>query len=173
VETWDAIRGQRAIRAFADRPLDAEHLDMIVAAGRRAPSSKNTQRWAFVVCTDREHLRQLVAVGNFAGHVASAAVAIAIVTPDESDPGRREWIMFDAGQVAQNIMLTAWDLGVGSAHAAVHHEAVARELLGYPEGQRCDLLISLGYPADPSLMTRPPAKGGRRSPDELIHRERW
>jgi nitroreductase len=89
VETWEAVRGQRAIRAFADRPLDPDHLDRIVAAGRRAPSSKNTQRWAFIVCTDREHLRRLVAVGNFAGHLASAAAAIAIVTADEPDPGRR------------------------------------------------------------------------------------
>ena len=56
---WDAIRTRRAIRRFADRPLEPAHLERILHAGRRAGSSKNHQRWAFIVCRDREHLREL------------------------------------------------------------------------------------------------------------------
>ena len=79
---WDTIRSRRVIRRFADRPLAPAHLDRIVRAGRRANSSKNQQRWAFIVCEDRAHLKELSAVGPWAGHLASAAVGIALVTPD-------------------------------------------------------------------------------------------
>ncbi len=79
---WDAIARKRAIRRFAAEPLAPDHLDRILRAGRHAPSSKNRQRWTFIVCEDREHLRELAAVGPFADHIAGAAVAVALVTPD-------------------------------------------------------------------------------------------
>lgn len=173
MDTWDAISRLRAIRSFSDQPLDPSHLDRILRAGRRAPSSKNTQRWAFVVCQDRGHLGELSKVGPFAGHIAGAAAAVALVTPDAEHVDQRGWIMLDAGQAAQNMMLAAWDLGVGSAHAAVYDDALARDLLGYPDQQRCDLILSLGYPADPSMMSRPLGKGGRQPFEEIVHWERW
>lgn len=173
METWEAIRTYRAVRSFADRPLAQEHLDRIVRAGRRAPSSKNTQRWDFVVCVDREHLRELAGIGPFAGHVAMAAAAVALVAPEVDEPDRRAWIMFDLGQATQNMLMAAWDVGVGGVHASVYDEQVARTALGYPDGYRCDLVISFGYPADGSLLAAPPARGGRRPLDEVVHWERW
>jgi nitroreductase len=133
METWAAISRIRAVRAFTERPLEPGHIERILRAGRRAPSSKNSQRWAFVACQERQHLIELSKVGPFAGHLAWAGFAVAVVTPEADEPGRREWIMFDAGQAAQNMMLAAWDLGIGSAHAAVYDEAMARSLLGYPD----------------------------------------
>ena len=136
-------------------------------AARLAPSSKNEQRWAFVVCTDRDHLRELARVGDYAGHLGSAAAAIAIVTPNAADAWERESIAFDAGQATENAMLAAWELGIGSSHASVYDEPLARELLGYPE----DVLISLGHPADPTIFQRPPR--GRRPLGEVRHHERY
>ena len=56
VDTWQAIDTTRAIRKFAERPLEPEHLRRILDAGRRSGSSKNQQNWDFIVCADREHL---------------------------------------------------------------------------------------------------------------------
>lgn len=173
METWAAISTYRAVRAFLDQPLEPEHLERILRAGRRAPSSKNSQRWAFIVCRDRDRLQQLARVGPFAGHLASAGAAIALVTPEADDPRTGGWIMLDIGQVAQNMLLAAWDLGIGAVHASVHDQALALEVLGYPPEYRCDLILSLGYPAHPSDLTRPPGKGGRRPLDRLVHWERW
>ncbi len=50
---------------------------------------------------------------------------------------------------------------------------LARELLGYPEGHRCDLIISFGYPADLEVLTRPNRPGGRKRLEEVAHDERW
>jgi nitroreductase len=168
MDVSETIASLRAIRRFDDRPIPEEVLSRILEAARRAPSSMNEQRWAFVVCTDPEHLRELATVGDYADHVATAGAAVALVTPQAEEPWRRESIAFDLGQCAQNLQLAAWGEGIGSVHAAVYDEARTRALLGYPEGWRCDYLLSLGYPE-----RRPTTRGSRRPLEDLVHREHW
>ena len=170
---WDAIARKRAIRRFAAEPLAPIDLDRILQAGRHAPSSKNRQRWTFIVVQDREHLRDLAEVGPFAGHIAGAAAAVALVTPDPRPEAAGRSILFDIGMAAENMMLAAWELGVGSAPATVYEPDLARRLLGFPEDQFCEYVLSFGYPADPGDLTRPPKAGGRRSLDEVVREERW
>jgi nitroreductase len=171
----DAIDGYRAIRQFDTRSIPAQDLDAILRAGRRAPSSKNTQRWGFVAVTDRDTLERLSKVGDFAGHLAGAAAGVAIVVPDggDGDSDARAWIAFDSGQAAQNMLLTAWSLGIGGVHAAVYDQDATRGILGYPRESRCDLILSFGYPADPALLTANRRQGGRLPLDEIVHRDRW
>jgi len=170
---WAAIAGKRAIRTFADRPLADDHLDRILRAGRRSGSSKNLQRWDFIVCRDREHLRELATLGPFAGHLAGAAAAIALVTPDPRGPEAPLSILFDLGQAAQNMMLAAWELGIGSVPATVYEHDLARRSLGYPADRHCEYLLSFGYPAEADDLTRPLRSGGRVALDELVHEDRW
>jgi nitroreductase len=173
MDSWTAIRTKRMIRTFEERPLEAAHLQRILDAGRHAGSSKNLQRWDFIVVDDREHLRALAALGPYAGHLAGAAVAVALVTPDPHGPGSPLSVLWDLGVAAQNMMLAAWEIGIGSCPATVYEPALARELLGYPDDRACEYLLSFGYPADPADLTRPPRAGGRRSLEELVHRDRW
>jgi len=143
-----AIASLRVVRRFEDRPLEPAHLEAILNAGRRASSSKNSQRWGFIVVTERALLLELAAVGTYAGHLAGAAAAVALI-------------------------LTAWSLGIGSCPATVYDPDLTRRLLGYPEGMACEYFLSFGYPADPTALTRPLKPGGRRPLDEIVHRERW
>jgi nitroreductase len=164
---------KRAIRRFADRPLEPADLDRILDAGRRSGSSKNLQRWSFIVCRDRAHLRELAGVGPFAGHLAGAAVAIALVTPDPRGSDAPLSILFDLGQAAANMMLVAWERGIGSVPATVYDQDLARRLLGYPADRYCEYLLSFGYPADPADLVAPPRAGGRARLGDLVHEERW
>ncbi len=168
-----AISSIRVVRRFEDRPLEPVHLDRILRAGRHAGSSKNLQRWTFIVIRDRARLRELAEVGPWAGHLAGAALAIALVTPDPRAPDAPLSIMFDLGRAAQNMMLVAWELGVGSVPATAYEHDRVRRLLGYPADQHCEYLISFGYPADPTDLTRLPKVGGRRDLDEIVREERW
>ena len=170
---WQAIASIRVIRTFADRPLEPGDLDRILRAGRRAGSSKNLQRWTFIVCRDRDHLVELSSLGPYAGHLAGAAAAIALVTPDPRGPDQPLSVMFDLGQAAENMMLVAWELGIGSVPATVYDHDRARALLGYPSDQHCEYLLSFGYPADPDDLTRPPKRDGRRPLEEMVRQERW
>lgn len=173
MDVWSAIRTKRMVRRFEPRPLAPEHLTRILDAGRRAASSKNQQRWDFLVVEDRDRLHRLSEVGPYAGHLAGAAAAVALVTPDPRAPGASLSLAWDAGLAAENMMLAAWELGVGSCPATVYEQAFAREVLGFPEDRFCGWILSFGYPADPDDLTRPPKRGGRKPLDEVVHRERW
>jgi nitroreductase len=175
MNTYDAIRAQRAVREFSDRPVKSKRIRRILEAGRRAPSSNNDQRWAFIVITDRAHLEDLSTVGAWTAHLAGAAFAVALITPDVVEGWERESIAYDLGNASQNMMLTAWAMGIGSVHGAVYEPELARRLLGYPAGWRCDYLISFGYPRA-GVETDEPRKAkdvARRPLDELVHHEWW
>jgi nitroreductase len=173
VNTLDAINSLRVIRRFADRPLEPEHLRTILNAGRRASSSKNQQRWDFIVVTERARLQELGSVGPHAGHVAGAAAAVALVTPDPRGPKQPLSVLWDLGLASQNMILAAWSLGIGSCPATVYDHDLARSLLGHPADHGCEYILSFGYPADPDDLTRPLKPGGRRPLEELVHDDRW
>jgi nitroreductase len=171
VETWDAIRSRRNVRSYGQRAIAPEDLDRILEAARRTPSAGNQQAWDFVVCTDPEQLTQLATVGPAAGHIAGSAAAIALVAPRSDNARMHDLIQLDLGQATMSVMLAAADLGIGSAHAGVQDQELARRLLGVPEDRFCALLITLGVPADRplTLIQRP----DRRPFDDVVHRGHW
>lgn len=169
----DAIRSRRNVRRFSDQPVDLDVLMRVVDAARRAPSSMNQQRWDFVLVTDQDALRSIAGLGGYADHVAEAGAAVAMVTPDLDDPEERESIAFDLGQATENLMLAAWEEGIGSCHATIEDQDGIRRLLGIPDAHRCELVISLGHPADSGVLSAPPEPRGRRAFDDVLHRERW
>lgn len=171
METFDAIRSRRNVRSFEDRPIPSEHLDLILEAAWRTPSARNLQRWDFVVSTDREQMERLSQVWKGAGHVAGAGAVIALAAPTTDDPGENASIQYDLGQATMSIMLAAADLGIGTAHASVADQDLARDVLGLPEDRRCAYLLSLGYPGDRPL--RPIRRPDRRPIDEVVHRGVW
>ncbi len=171
METWDAIRSRRNVRAYTDQSISHRDLERILEAGRRAPSSMNWQPWDFVVVRDRDQLVELAKVWQGAGHVAHSAATIALVASEPEDARHRDWLQYDFGQATANMMLAATDLGIGSGHSAVLDQDQARHVLGFPGGSFCAYLIALGYPADRPL--RPLVKPNRRPFDEVVHWSRW
>jgi nitroreductase len=170
VDALELFGSRRAVRRFSAKPVPTDVQRSILDAGRRAASAKNTQPWAFIVVTDQKVLEELSHTGTFAGHLAGAAFAVAILTPD---PATRWSILFDAGQAAAQMQLAAWALGVGSCPATIYEPEVARRVLGFPTQHFLNVVLSFGYPADPAVLTEPLDRGGRRPFDETVHFERW
>ena len=166
MDTWTAIDTVRVVRRFAGRPVDPDHLRRILDAARRTGSSKNEQDWAFIVVRDRAHLAELAKVGPYAGHLAGAAFAVALVGPRTDDT-------WDLGRAGQDMVLAAWELGIGSVPATVYEPELAARLLDLPDDWACPYLLSFGYPADPGVLTRPNRPGGRKRLEEVVHDERW
>ena len=166
----DVIRQKRAVRQFKAEPLPAEVLQAILNAGRRSQSSKNTQPWHFIAVQDKATLKALSECGEWAGHLAGAALGVAIV---HDDPTQRFQIMFDIGQAAAYMQLGAWELGVGSCLASIYDADKARRILGFPDNLHLRIAISFGYPLDDEKLSASPRKGGRRSFDETVHWEKW
>ena len=173
METLEAIGHQRVVRTFLPGPLPDDLVTTILEAGRRAGSSKNLQRWAFITITERATLERLSKVGPWCGHIAGAATAIALVTPDPRADAAPLSVMWDLGRAAQNMTLAAWDSGVGACPGTVYEQTECRDALGYPADHHCEFILSLGYPVDPTDLSRPLRAGGRRGLDSMLHQARW
>jgi nitroreductase len=166
----DAIRLKRAVRKFTNQPLPEATILTILNAGRRAQSSKNSQPWHFIAITDKPTLEALSECGNYASHLAGAAMGVAIVHPD---PGEKFQTMFDIGQSAAYMQLAAWELGIGSCLASIYEPEKARDLLGFPKDLFLRIAISFGYPQDLDVLVHQPKKGGRKPLNEIIHWNKW
>lgn len=171
MNTWDALRSRRNVRQYTQDPIAPADVDRILEAGRRSPSARNRQWWDFVVCTDRHQLIELAGVWQGARHVAGAAAAVAVIVEETDDPQTRETMQYDLGQLTMSMMVAATDLGIGSAHAAVRDQELARRILGFPNDRICAWLIGFGYPADRPLS--PIARPDRRPIGEVVHRDHW
>jgi nitroreductase len=144
METWDAIRARRATREYANTPIEERYLEQILEAGRRAPSSRNEQRWDFILVQDRDQLQRLSQVWRGAAHVAEARAAVGLVAPFIDD-----------------LRTTA----------SVHDYDLASEILGLPEDRRLTWMLGLGYPPDRPL--QPIQRPDRRPYEEVVHHDHW
>jgi nitroreductase len=166
----EAIQTKRAVRQFQTRPLPEDSVTAILNAGRRSQSSKNTQPWQFIAIRDREQLKRLSECGDWAGHLAGAALGVALLSPD---PAEKFQVMFDLGQAAAYMQLAAWELGIGSCLASIYQPDRARQILGFPPDLHLRIALSFGYPLDAEKLTAPPKKGGRKPLEEIVHWDRW
>jgi nitroreductase len=170
LEVQQAIRTKRAIRTFQDRPLEADQVERILNAGRLAQSAKNMQPWHFIAIQDKAILKSLSELGHFAGHLAGAALGVALITPP---PSQRFSVMFDTGQAAAYMQLAAWEMGIASCPATIYQPEEARQLLGFPEDLEINVALSFGYPTEETATPRPARKAGRRGFEDVVHYDRW
>lgn len=162
-DMYERILRLRAIRQLTDQQLSDEDLDRLLQAARWTGSSKNRQNWSWVVVQDPEQKARLAEAGDFTDPVRNAPTVIALVQEPEG-------YEMDTGRLAQNIMLAADAIGIGSCPVTFHRDHVASEVLGLPDDRRCRYAVTLGYPADSA---GPRKMGGRKPLDELTHRERY
>ena len=115
-------------------------------------------------------MKALSECGQWAGHLAGAALGVAILTPD---PSEKFQTMFDAGQSAAFMQLAAWELGIGSCPASIYEPEKARKILGFPSQLHLGLAISFGHPAEEAKLREAPIKGGRKEFAEVVHWNTW
>lgn len=160
MDAWLAIASKRDVREYAPTPIPPEVETRILDAGRVSGSSRNTQKWNFVVVRERQ--QELAGTVYAPQNVANAQLVIAIV--GDAFP-------FDVGRAAQNMMLAAWNEGVGSCPNGVADAEAAAEICGGV----VKMIVSFGYPAKPRDVDARSADEwsarAKRAPlDELVRR---
>ncbi|GLI37330.1 nitroreductase family protein [Geobacter hydrogenophilus] len=180
METLEAIRTRRSVRKFSDRPVEPDKLRAVLDAARLAPSWANMQCWRFVVVEDQATKAQISELSyveayfgpkGYKSNPAQKAlteapvVIIACGEPPQSGELRgQQYYLTDVGIAAQNLMLAAHDLGLGSVFVGVFDEQQLGELLGIPAELRIVGLFPLGYPLE-----APKAGPSRKPLDEIVH----
>jgi nitroreductase len=164
MDAYRAIVDKRDQRAFLPRPIPDDALRRILQAGRMTGSSKNREPNRFVVVRDRARLSAIGGLGLHARWLERAAAVVAIVQTERHE--------YDAGRCAQNMMVAAWNDGIGSCPAHVP-EAELGALLGVPPDLHVNRVIGFGY-VDPERAGPPKSVARQRRPIEaLTHWEGW
>jgi nitroreductase len=141
VDAYLAIASRREVRNYSDRPVPEEVQRRILDAGRVSGSSANRQQWRFVWVTDRELLDRLAEMVFEPANVRGCAFAVAIAVSGKGPTS------FDAGRAGQNMLLAAWNEGVGSSPNGMPDRTAVGEVLGLSEGETPAILLTFGYPA--------------------------
>ncbi len=152
METIKAIMTRRSIRAFQESPVSEAQLKRLLEAAMNAPSAGNGRPWHFVVITDRAKLNELaesVDEGNAMFKQAQAAVLLCL---DRAMEGFKGFGEQDCSCAAQNLLLAAHDMGLGTVWVAIINVppriAGCRKVLGVPEEMVPFALFPLGVPAE-------------------------
>jgi nitroreductase len=139
MDTMLAIASRREVREYEPRPLPADVEQRILDAGRLAGSSKNRQPWRFHVVPGERLVDSVYEPTNLRGSPFVVAIVVSGKGP----------VSFDAGRAAQNMMLAAWNEGVGASPNGIADEAAARAALELDDDERIAIVLSFGYPAKP------------------------
>jgi nitroreductase len=133
MDTFLTVASRREVRDYTDAPIQDEIVHRILDAGRLAGSSRNSQQWEFVIVRDREAMAKAVYAPD---NVRGATLVVAIA--GSAFP-------FDKGRAAENMMLAAWNDGVGSCPNGISDSEAAERIVGAPVA----IVLSFGYPAKP------------------------
>jgi nitroreductase len=173
MELFKAIKSRRSIRKFKDDTVEDELIEKIVEAGIWAPSAGDLQSWDAIIVKDEKTKFKITVSAYFQDFVAKAPVLIVICANKANsgaiygDRGRDLYCIQDASCAALNMMLRAYDLGLGSAWVGAFKEEDLSEVLQIPAHIRPVALIPIGYPDEE---VEAPS---RRSIDQVIHKEKY
>jgi nitroreductase len=158
-EVLKAIKSRRTIRKFKPDPVDEEKLQMILEAGRWAPSFSNLQPWRFIVIKDQDLKNALdKAARESVLHLGinEAPVVILVGVDRRIDPLHA----IETGAAAtQNMTLAAHSLELGAGWIGIwgtEAESAIQKILKLSETIRVVSLLPIGIPAESPSVDRKP-----------------
>ncbi len=173
MEVSEAIRNRRSVRRFSRQPVTFKEIGALLESARWAPTASNTQAWQFIVTMDPGEKEALISISPGIFSVPAAIIAICVdqrrVRSATERGGEGELCgLMDACFAAQNILLAAHDVGLGTCVVRSFHREPARRLLGCPEHVKPELLITVGH-----VEGDPPKGPKRRDLSEIAHLGSW
>lgn len=153
------IMTRRSIRDYKPEAVSREQMAKVIECGIYAPNAMNKQTWAVRVVDAPDFINGVTEIAvkqnpklkeqpNFKNFFRNAPTVAFIACPEESYSGE-----FDCGLLSENMMLSAWSMGIGScclgSVVPVMNSEEAKpymERLSLPEGYKLLMAIAFGYP---------------------------
>ena len=161
----DLIIHRWSPRAFGDKAVSPAILKGLFEAARWAPSSSNSQPWAYIVATrdDKENFDKVLSTmvefnQGWAKNAAVLAISVAQIKNKEGKPNT--YAFHDVGSASAQLSFQAVADGLYVHQMAGFDANKAREVFHIPEDWQAVAAIAIGYPGDPNSL-----------PDKLKERE--
>ncbi len=169
MDIQETLLNRRSIRKYKDQKISSQDINTMLKAAMYAPSAMNTQAWHFIVIEDKNILLNTLQSIPYAEMLKQSTAAI-LVCGDSSIEKNESWLLQNCSAVTQNILLSAFGLGIGSCWISIQGmDEIVRNIkhqFKLPEKIVPVSLISLGYPDEV-------VKAEERFKEEKIHYNNW
>ena len=144
------IKTRRSVRLYQDKPISDEDLNKILESARMAPSARNLQGYKFIVIKDQAKKEKIAEI-NKMPFVAKAPVVLLCVSNDLEN----KYHLIDIAIAIDHMVLTAWDLGIGSCWiGGIGAAEDLAKVVNAPKGAMPVMILPLGFPADREIPKR-------------------
>lgn len=169
MEVLEAILNRRSIRQYTNEPVTDDQINILLKSAMYAPSAVNKQPWHFIVFRDKTLIRAITEKHPNASMLSQASAGI-VVCWDEHLQHDIGYGPVDCAAATQNILLTAYSMGIGSVWVGLYPRQQRMEFISevfaLPEHIKGFSIISLGYPAEKKMQPQ-------RFNTDRIHFEKW
>lgn len=170
MNVFEAVNNRRSIRNYLDKTVEEEKIFKIIEAARLSPSAANYQPWSFVVVKDKTVKERLSEA--YPREWLNKAPVIFVACVDPRSAWRRkdgeEFWKVDAAIAVQNMVLVAYELGLGTCWICAFDEEKVKAAIGIPEEIRVVAITPVGYPAE----NKGPVTD-RKNLSDIVHYDRW
>jgi nitroreductase len=171
MELSEAIKGRKSIRAFKKQDAPEEIVEKLIDAATWAPSAGNIQPWEFVIVRKPAIKKKLAQAALNQPFIEEAPVVIVVCADEKRSSmgygvrGGTLYCIQDTAAATQNILLTAYSLGLGTCWVGAFNEDEAKKAVNAPEGIRPVAIIPVGY------ANEAPSQRDRRPISQIMHHE--
>ncbi len=162
-DLMEIIKARRSIRAYQDKPLPKKVVEDILEAAKYAPTARNLQELEYKVITSQSLMEKLSA-GIFAAmqkegmplkgppgakpdFFHGAPLLLLVTAPKDN-----YWASADAGLAAQNVMLYATSINLGSCFIGmaklIERDKNLLKMLHIADDMNIVAAVICGYPAE-------------------------
>ena len=150
------IKTRRSIRKFDGRNIELSLLKQIVDTARYAPAAANIQPLMFAVVNTKEKCNEIFPHTHWAKLLGERGTpkngeeptAYIIVM---SNKEKRMNMEADAAFAVENMVLAAWNMGIGSCILGAINKAEIGKIVNIPQNYEINYAVALGYPAQQSV----------------------
>ncbi|MFH1823645.1 MAG: nitroreductase family protein [Candidatus Firestonebacteria bacterium] len=157
----ELVNKRYSVRDFLDKPVEREKIKLCLESARLAPSACNSQPWKFIVI-DEVNLKNKLCDKIFSGPYkinifAKKAPVIVVVISEKSTFLAKvggllrdtRYYLIDIGIAVEHFILQATELNLGTCWIGWFNEKQAKKILNIPNNKKIDIVIPVGYPAQP------------------------
>jgi len=167
----ECIYNRRSIRKYTEEPVEYANILKLIEAGIMAPSGSNIQPWKFIVVDDPQILKIVI---SFSPGINGNPPCLLVLCSDQELAGKKggklgsEYLaLMDICMAAENIMLAATDIDLGSCAVKSFDSSIIQRILKLPEHIQPELLISIGRSSMDVAAPR------RRPLEEVVFHNTW
>jgi len=151
MELLELAKARYSVRKFAEKPVEEEKLQKVLAAGACAPTAKNQQPQKIYVLESEDAIEKIRGITRCAFNAPVVLMVCGCKDQAWVNPfNDRSSAEMDCSIVTTQMMLQAQELGLGTCWVCWFDTKKTKEAFNIPENEEVFALLPLGYPAESS-----------------------